>query len=91
MTREQPKSNCRSVDQREAARRSTTAATLTIVGSKRQLVTAAQLDAMSPNERAAALAEHIVMDLDELPEAFRGRVVATGHRLATERDRVATG
>ena len=66
-------------------------ATLAIVSSNRRLVTAEQLDAMSPNERAAVLAEHIVMDLDELPEGFRERVVATGQRLATERDQAATG
>jgi hypothetical protein len=66
-------------------------ATLAIVSSNRRLVTAEQLDAMSPNERAAVLADHIVMDLDELPEGFRERVVATGQRLATERDQAATG
>ncbi len=61
------------------------------VSSNRRLVTAEQLDAMSPNERAAVLADHIVMDLDELPEGFRERVVATGKRLATERNQAATG
>ena len=66
-------------------------ATLAIVSSNRRLVTAEQLDAMSPNERAAVLADHIVMDLDELPEGFRERVVATGKRLATERNQAATG
>ena len=66
-------------------------ATLAIVSSNRRLVTAEQLDAMSPNERAAVLADHIIMDLDELPEGFRERVVATGQRLATERDQAATG
>ena len=66
-------------------------ATLAIVSAKRRLVTAAQLDVMSPNERAAVLAEHIVTDLDELPEEVRDRVVVTGRRLATERDQAATG
>ena len=66
-------------------------ATLAIVSSNRRLVTADQLDAMSPNERAAVLADHIVMDLEELPEGFRERVVATGKRLATERNQAATG
>ena len=66
-------------------------ATLAIMSSNRRLVTAEQLDAMSPNERAAVLADRIVMDLDELPEGFRERVVATGQRLATERDQAATG
>ena len=66
-------------------------ATLGLVNSKRRLVTAEQLDAMSPNERAAALEEHIVPDLAELPEAFRDRIVATGQRLATERNQAAAG
>ena len=46
---------------------------------------------MSPNERAAVFADHIVMDLEELPEGFRERVVATGKRLASERNQAATG
>ena len=76
---------------RSSSQRTGERATLAIVSSNRRLVTAEQLDAMSPNERAAVLADHIVMDLDELPEAFRDRVVATGQRLATERDQAATG
>ena len=66
-------------------------ATLAFVNSDRRLVTAEQLDGMSPNERAAALGEHIVTDLAELPEAFREQVLATGRRLATERDQAAAG
>jgi hypothetical protein len=60
------------------------------VSSNRRLVTAAELDAMSPNERAAVFAEHIVLDLDRLPQSIRDRVVATGRRLATERDQAET-
>ena len=78
-------------DEVASSQPATARATLAVVSSNRRLVTAEQLDAMSPNERAAALAEHIVMDLDELPEGFRERVVATGQRLATERDQAATG
>lgn len=51
----------------------------------RQLVTAAELDAMSPDERAAAVSERIVTNLDELSPEFRKRVLATGRRLAAER------
>ena len=69
----------------------TARARLAVVSSNRRLVTAEQLDAMSPNERAAALAEHIVMDLDDLPEGLRDRVVATGKRLATEGTRRQLG
>jgi len=53
----------------------------------RQLVTAAELDAMSPDERAAAVSERIVTNLDELSPEFRERVLATGRRLAAERSR----
>jgi len=62
-----------------------------VVGTNRQLVTATELDAMTPNERAATVVGHIVTDLAELPASFRDRVVATGHRLAAERKPAAAG
>jgi hypothetical protein len=34
-------------------------------------ITAEELDAMSPDERAQVVREHMVTDLDQLPEAFR--------------------
>ena len=58
--------------------------------TNRQLVTATELDAMTPNERAATVG-HIVTDLAELPASFRDRVVATGHRLAAERKPAEAG
>lgn len=60
-------------------------ATLLGVSADRKLVTAAELDAMSPDERAAVISERIVTDLDELSPEFRDRVLATGRRLAVER------
>ena len=48
------------------------------------LITAEELEAMSPDERAAVVNERIVTDLDELPTEFRAQVVATGQRLAAE-------
>jgi hypothetical protein len=51
----------------------------------RQLLTAGELDGMSPDERAAAVNDRIVTDLDELPAEFRDRVIATGQRLAVDR------
>lgn len=51
----------------------------------RKLLTAPDLDAMSPDERAAALSERIVTDLANLPDGFRQRVLETGTRLAAER------
>jgi hypothetical protein len=54
------------------------------MAEKPELITAAALDDMSPDERAA-VRERIVTDLDELPAEFRQRVVATAERLARQR------
>ncbi len=56
------------------------------MAEKPELLTVAVLDSMSPDERAAAVRAHIVTDLDELPADFRQRVVATGERIARERE-----
>ena len=56
------------------------------MAEKPELITTVALDAMSPDERAAAVREHIVTDLDELPTEFRQRVVATAERLARKRE-----
>jgi hypothetical protein len=50
----------------------------------REVLTTAELDAMTPDERAHALDERRVTDLDDLPSAFRARVEKTGQRLASE-------
>lgn len=55
-----------------------------------RLITAEELDAMSPDERARVVREHVVTDLDELPEDFRRRVETTAGRLARQRLRPAT-
>jgi hypothetical protein len=47
-----------------------------------KVITAEELDAMSPDHRAKVVREHIVTDLDHLPEAFRQRVETTTARLA---------
>lgn len=54
-----------------------------------RLITAADLDEMSPDERARVVREHIVTDLDQLPDEFRQRVEATAARLAERLDRPA--
>ena len=56
------------------------------MAEKPELITTVALDAMSPDERAAAVRERIVTDLDELPTEFRKRVVATAERLARQRE-----
>ena len=51
---------------------------------KPKLVTAEELDAMSPNERATAFDERVVRDVDELPTGFRERVMKVGQELSDE-------
>lgn len=50
-----------------------------------RLITAEELDAMSPDERARVVREHVVTDLDQLPDDFRRRVETTAARLAEQR------
>lgn len=49
-----------------------------------KLITAEELDAMSPDERAAVVRAHIVTELDLLPGEFRRRVETTAARLAEQ-------
>lgn len=55
------------------------------VSDDRRLLSAPDLDAMTPDQRAAAVTERIVTDLNELPAEYRQRVLDTGARLAAER------
>lgn len=52
----------------------------------RRLITAAEMDEMTPDQRAAVIDERIVTDWDEVPEGFRHKVIATAQRLADELD-----
>lgn len=74
-----------------SARAQSGLSTLHQVDANRRLITVTELDAMTPNERAATVAAHIVTDLAELPASFRDRVVATGHRLTAERNPAEAG
>jgi hypothetical protein len=60
--------------------------TLGAVAEAPRLITAAEMDRMTPDERAAAVNERIVTDWDDVAEAFRQKVIATAHRLADEFD-----
>lgn len=60
------------------------------VADAAKVITAEELDSMSPDERAHVVREHIVTDPNELPDGFRQRVEATATRLA-EQLRPATG
>lgn len=50
----------------------------------RDLVAAAELDELSPSERAQAVREGLVKDLDQLPESFRRRLEDSARRLSAE-------
>ena len=52
-----------------------------------RLITAAELDEMTPNARADALTDRIVTDWDLVPAAFREQIEATGARLAEQMKR----
>ena len=49
-----------------------------------KVITAEELDAMSPDQRAQVVRDHIVTDLDHLPAAFRQRVETTAAWLAEQ-------
>ena len=51
----------------------------------RKLLTAPEMDAMTPDERSAAVRAGIVTDLSTLPAEFRERVLGTGKRLTEQR------
>ncbi len=55
------------------------------MAAERKALTAEELDAMTPDQRAAALRERLVTDPNELPEEFRDRIFETARRLDTER------
>jgi len=54
------------------------------VAKKRDVLKAAELDELSPSERAEAIREGVVKDFDEVPEDFRRRVEATARRLSAD-------
>jgi hypothetical protein len=49
-----------------------------------ELLTVADLDSMTPNERAQAVNARVVMTSSKLPPAFRASVIATAERVADE-------
>ncbi len=50
--------------------------------SDRRFISVDELELMSPNERLAAVRDRVVTDLDELPDDFRRRIIATAQSLA---------
>lgn len=55
------------------------------MADKRKILTAEELDAMTPDERASAFRDRIVTDPDELPDEFRDRIFEMAKRLDAER------
>jgi hypothetical protein len=54
---------------------------------REKLVTAEELDQMTPDERAAVVRESIVTDWDDVPADFRRKVEATAAQLAASLER----
>lgn len=50
----------------------------------RDVLSAADLDELEPNERARAVRAKVVDDLDRVPEEFRRRITSTAGRLSAE-------
>lgn len=55
------------------------------MAEKREILTAEELDAMTPDQRARAFRDRIVTDPEELPEEFRDQVYETAKRLGAKR------
>jgi hypothetical protein len=51
------------------------------MGLPTKIVTAAEMDLMTPNERAAVVEAGIVRNLDDVPEPFRSRIIAKAHEV----------
>lgn len=55
------------------------------MGERRVVITAAEMDRMSPQERADAVAAGVVTSWEDVPEPFRSEVLAEARRLGEER------
>ena len=59
--------------------------TVVPMADKHKILTAEELDAMTPDQRARAFRDRIVTDPEELPEDFRDQIFETAKRLGAER------
>lgn len=55
---------------------------------ERKFISAADMDRMTPNERAAAVDASICRTRDEVPEPFRSKVLARAEELARRFDQI---
>ncbi len=54
------------------------------MADKPEVLSADQLDAMTPDERAQAFRDRIITDADEMPENFRGNIYDRAKQLGAE-------
>ena len=55
------------------------------MGDKRKIITAAEMDRMTPQERADAVDASIIRDLNEVSDSFRAEIMATAKMLGEQR------
>ncbi len=55
------------------------------MADKPEVLSAEQLDAMTPDERAQAFRDRVVTDPDELPEDWRRKIYDRAQQLGAER------
>jgi len=61
------------------------------MADEHDLVTAEQMDTMTPDERADAVRERIITDLDELPPEVRARFEEAGRQVARDLGTTSSG
>lgn len=61
--------------------------TLGVMPEREKLITAEELDRMTPDQRAAVVRDSIVTDWDDVPADFRRKVEATAAQLAASLER----
>lgn len=61
------------------------------MADERELVTAEQMDTMTPDERATVVRDRIVTDLDELPPEVRARLEEAGRQVARDLGMTSSG
>lgn len=66
---------------------SSASGTLGVMPEREKLVTAEELDTMTPDQRAAVVRDSIVTDWDDVPADFRRKVEATAGHLAASLER----
>lgn len=58
------------------------------MADSQQVITAEELERMTPNERAEVIRQSTVASLDDVSDEFRARIEATAARLGEQRRRL---